>query len=191
MSVSLELVQQLEGVGALTRTGLRLHGDISKERMYALGQLIGEMHTAFQFAAGDFLVECDQRFGHEADQLMEALGISLESQKQYWRVAKGIPEEMRVEGISWSHHRAVCHLSADEITFYLKEAKEKQWPKRVLEQEIKKDLAPRPTKELPAPAEATPAPSVMMDWDTDAGEVQRITLRYASGKQQPFIPEDK
>ena len=187
-----------DGQVLMTPVGLVLTGDIDKEQMTILGYQIGGMLNSLQFAAGDFLLECDKRFGHEADQVMESLGISLESRAQYRRTSDAIPIEMRVDGISWSHHRAVAHLDPDQITFYLNEAKREGWPKRVLEAELKKDLGPKPTKALPAPEPLKvdvdangggPTPAVQLDWDVEQGEVQRITLRYANGKLQMFVKD--
>jgi hypothetical protein len=151
---SLELISQLEGAGAIFRTGLQLNGEVSRDKMIALGRLIGSWHDSAQFSAGDYLVECDRRFGHEADTIAETLGISLEAAQQYRRVAEAIPFENRVEGVTWSHHRAVAHLTPDEQAYYLNEAARCGWVKRELEAVIRRDLGPQNQPEIPTPAES-------------------------------------
>lgn len=154
MSTSLELTSALEGAGALTPVGLILEGEIDVERMTALGTMLGSVYGSMQFAIGDYLIECEKRFGHEAAQIIESLNISAEAAAQHLRVAEAIPLSDRVDGVSWSHHRAVAHLTEDERAYYLNKAKSERWSKRELEANVKADLGPKATKELPAP----PAP---------------------------------
>lgn len=151
VSTSLELTSALEGAGALTPVGLILEGEIDVERMTALGAMLGSVYGSMQFAIGDYLIECEKRFGHEAAQIIESLNISAEAAAQHLRVAEAIPLSDRVDGVSWSHHRAVAHLTEDERAYYLNKAKSERWSKRELEANVKADLGPKATKELPAP----------------------------------------
>lgn len=140
----------------LTATGIVITGEISRDEMMQLGYQIGGMHAAIQWAAGDYLVECERRFEHEAEALMDALGISLESRGQYRRVSEFIPPAERIDGLSWSHHRAVAHLEPEQRTHYLTEAKEQGWVKRELEAAVKSDLV----TQQPASLDVTETPDV-------------------------------
>lgn len=131
MSLSLE---RLRSDGVLTATGLNLaRMDLTREDYEALGFMLGSMHETLKWAIGDYLLEGERRYGQEAYQLQEALGISEESRRQYVRVAEAIPMSRRHPELTWSHHRAVSALEPSEQDEWLRRAEESGWSKADLE----------------------------------------------------------
>jgi hypothetical protein len=149
---SLELVAQLEGVGVLTSVGLQLDGEITPERAEAMGRLLGRAHSMLQFAIGDWMIEMLKRFGDDAYQMFEALGVSEEARQQYLRVSERVALERRRDALSWSHHREVARLDDIDQEVWLERAEANSWSKNEMYQAMKDELGPRATAELPPPA---------------------------------------
>jgi hypothetical protein len=134
---SLALLSDLEQTGALTPISLRLPRDVTRDEYEALGALLGRIHETVRFAIGDFILEGESRFEHDAAQLQECLGISHDSKMQYVRVAQAIPIERRRTELTWSHHRAVAPLPPDEQDHWLNEAVTHGWTKGILDTHLR------------------------------------------------------
>lgn len=143
----LSLLSDLELAGSLTATGFNLPAEVSFDQYQAIGQLFGFAHEALKFAIGDWILQGEQIWGEEVYQAVESLGISVASRLQYTRVADRIPQERRVEGLTWSHHRAVLSLDPEEQDLWLKRAKESDWSKYELEEHLR-DQKPAATTEV-------------------------------------------
>lgn len=131
MSLSLE---RLRSDGALTPVGLNLAKmNLTREDYETLGFVLGGMHETLKWAIGDYLIEGERRYGQEAYQLQEALGISEESRRQYVRVAEAIPMPRRHSELTWSHHRSVAALEPSEQDEWLRRAESEGWSKADLD----------------------------------------------------------
>lgn len=119
--------------GALSETGLRLPATISREDYEKLGVTLGRIHESMRWAIGDYILAGEQLFGQDAYQLSESLGISPESRQQYVRVSQAIEPPRRRGELTWSHHRAVASLEAEDQDRWLADAVEKGWTKGELE----------------------------------------------------------
>lgn len=119
----------LEHSGALSRVGLRLPIDITRDQYEALGYALGEAHRAVQFAVGDYILEGEKLFGQDAYQLQESLGISEEQRRQWVRVAERIPLERRRPELTWAHHREVAAQEPDDQDAWLEQAVANNWTK--------------------------------------------------------------
>lgn len=107
-----DLLQQLEAAGALTPTGLTLTDpNISTDRLYAIGNLLGRMHMSVRFAIGDWLLFIEATRPMEWSQLTEVLGLSERTGKDYMRVSGRVAKSVRRPKVAWSQHRAVAALS--------------------------------------------------------------------------------
>lgn len=139
MSLSLE---RLRSDGALTPVGLNLARlDFTPEDYEALGFLFGQFHkwaeSELKWAIGDYLLEGERRYGQEAYQLQEALGISEERRRQYVRVAECIPLLRRRPELKWTHHRVVAALEPAEQDEWLEKAIENGWKSGELQEHRK------------------------------------------------------
>ncbi len=107
-----DLLRQLEESGALTSTGLTLTDpNMSLNRLYAIGNLLGRMHMSVRFAVGDWLLFIEQTRPMEWSQLETVLGLSERTCKDYMRVSGRVPKSVRRPKVAWSQHRAVAALS--------------------------------------------------------------------------------
>ena len=131
MSLSLE---RMRSDGVLSAVGLNLaHMELTRDEYETLGYVLGGMHETLKWAIGDYLIEGERRYGQEAYQLQESLGISEESRRQYVRVAEAIPMSRRHPELTWSHHRAVSALEPAEQDMWLEQAEAHHWSKAELE----------------------------------------------------------
>lgn len=146
VSGRLGVVLELENTGSLTQLSFTLPADVTYDQYEAIGRGFGAVTEAMQWAIGDYLVQGESVFGAEAAQASEGLGISPASRQQFARVAERIPKERRVEGLSWSHHRAVVALDPDEQDLWLARALEGGWSKQDLEDHISEQAEPKTTK---------------------------------------------
>lgn len=137
-----ELLARLEALGVYTPIGLRLPAHVEQDRMAAIGAMLGTAREAVYWGIGDYIVACEEMYGEEGYQFIEALGISEVSRQQYIRSAKVIPYERRVMGLSWSHHRSVLALEPADQDRYLRLALENGWTKGQLEEAIREEFHP-------------------------------------------------
>lgn len=131
--MSLALIAKLEEQGSISLTGLRLPADITREQFEALGAMLGRLHETLRFAIGDYILEGEKLWGQEAYDLVEALGISEESRRQYVRVAQAIPLPRRRAELTWSHHRSVAALEPAAQDEWLEQAHQHGWTRAELD----------------------------------------------------------
>jgi hypothetical protein len=132
-----EVVLFLERTGNLTTTGFILPTEVSPEQYQAIGRGFDSIQDAAKFWIGDWILQGEALWGEEVYQYIEAINISEASRQQYARIAQRIPAERRVEGLSWSHHRAVVALEPDEQDLWLKRALDSGWSKFELEEHLR------------------------------------------------------
>lgn len=132
-----QTVGSLEQAGILLTMGLVLPREITLEQYNAMGHGFHTVSESLQWAYGDYLTQGEQLFPDEWTQSSELLGLSPASRSQYARVSDRIPLERRVEGLKWSHHRAVVSLEPDEQDLWLKRALESNWSTQQLADHLK------------------------------------------------------
>lgn len=133
----LGLISELETTGNLTVLGFTLPENVTWDQFEAIGRMFGSAHEALKFAVGDWLLMGQKVFGDDVYQAVEATGISKASMMQYVRVAERIPMERRNPLLTWSHHRAVVALEADEQDVWLNRAASSNWSKTELEEHLR------------------------------------------------------
>ena len=92
----------LDAFASWTERGLQLRDQ---------GLRLKALTDDWRWAVGDWLVE-GERYGAEAEQFRDSLGVGWDAIRQYQWVARVVTPGNRIEGLSWSHHRAVGALAA-------------------------------------------------------------------------------
>ncbi len=87
---------------------LELDQGMSYHRAEEVGSMLGRIHAASRWWVGDYLLQTEERFGHEAAQLAETLGLSPDTLRAYAWVAERVPPVVRRRTLSWSCHREVA-----------------------------------------------------------------------------------
>src|SRR5262245_8846720 len=126
-----------------TGDSLRLPLDTSPQEAMEIGAAIGQIHSHVQFAAGDFILECEKLYGEEAYQVIESMRLSEERRYQYVRVSLAFPPGSRRHELTWSHHRAVYSLPQDERDSLLELAAQNDWTRTDLDTHKRGEYEPR------------------------------------------------
>jgi excisionase family DNA binding protein len=104
----------LERAGAITPTSLRLSADLDYEQAEMIGRYLGAFRDATAWWLGDYIVQTEELFSHQASQLAEATGRSPETLRVYAWVARAVPPDRRRKRLSFSHHQAVAKYDRAE-----------------------------------------------------------------------------
>ena len=99
---------------SLTSVGLTFTGPLSFDAWMNLMQTLSTLDTATQFAIGDALVYGDTAYGEKYSQAMDITGMEYQTLANRRWVSKHVPVTNRIQGLSWTHHRAVAGLPETE-----------------------------------------------------------------------------
>ena len=103
---------------SITSVGLTVTGDMEFSEWMDLMQSLVRLETAFQFAIGDALIWGESRYGEKYSQAMEATGLSYQALANMVWVARKVPMQNRMDGLSWTHHRVVASVEpVDQLPF--------------------------------------------------------------------------
>lgn len=91
-------------------TGISLDAKTDFDEWSALGQNLLRFARSHQWWVGDWLAFGEDKFGEEAPQAVEILGLDPKTLMNYRRVAGRIPLKDRRPFLSWTHHRIVADL---------------------------------------------------------------------------------
>jgi N6-adenosine-specific RNA methylase IME4 len=133
----------------LTRVGLIVDGEPTWEEWQKLYDSLQDVEDVSNWAIGDAEAHTRPQYGEAAEQLTANW-----PEHEYPRIrnARWVAEKVelatRVANLSWSHHRAVSKLPAEEQRLWLADAATNTWDVHELEQEIRRGKPPR---ELPEP----------------------------------------
>lgn len=114
----------------VTRTGLRISGELSLEEWCELAEGIGSLASTVAFVVGDWLVYGEDNFGaaagpcrrvpsalyHEA---VAATGLDLTTLHNYAYVARRVRREIRTDRLSWEHHKILAKLPPGRQTEWI------------------------------------------------------------------------
>jgi hypothetical protein len=143
---SLALLAELEKAGAISEVGLQLsRPDLPYDQFEALCVWLGRAHEAVRFAIGDAIRLGEQLYGEKAYQAIELIHLSEKGRLEYVRVSEKVPRSIRVEGLSWSHHRAIAPLPPKEQRQWLRRAKKEGLSHHELREALREGPAPEPT----------------------------------------------
>lgn len=135
--------------GAVSETGLDLPVDLSYEEWERVGGVLGRIGRAHQWWVGDWLNYGERAYGEKYAQAMDTLGLEYSTVSDYAWVARAVTPSVRTETLSWSHHKQVASLSADEQAQWLVASASSGWNANELRGAIRerKALDPPPLPE--------------------------------------------
>jgi hypothetical protein len=110
----------------ISTTGVTFTGDLDYDEWARLMGTMQRLYTSFQFGIGDVLNYGEKHHGEKYSQALDSTNAAYQSLCNYSWVANAIPIENRVEGLSWTHHRAAASLPVDHQRRVLNEAFAKQ-----------------------------------------------------------------
>lgn len=113
------------GAFHLTIDGLRVHGKAELSDFVKALNTAVVLEQSAPFWKADLFAYAEKRKDWEGllDSIIDSEKFALSSVYEYRRVAKAIPPENRVDGVSFGHHQAVAALPVIDQQHLLKKAK--------------------------------------------------------------------
>lgn len=102
--------------------GMLIQSELSFEDWSGLGAWLEVAEQGIQWWIGDWMVYGEQRYGEQYVQAVNATGLALATIKQYQWVCERVPVKNRRSNLSFSHHREVADLPADQQAEWLEKA---------------------------------------------------------------------
>lgn len=133
------------GAFHLTGDGLKVQGKAEIADFTSALSAVTYLESASPFWKADLLAYARQRedWAEALDSIIDAEHFTKGSVDEYVRVAKAIPPEARVEGVSFGHHQAVASLPHTQRLPLLKRAKREHLNVSELRREVRKTKARR------------------------------------------------
>jgi hypothetical protein len=142
----------------ISETELVVVQDLSFDQWSNLMETLSKMDTAFQFALGDALNYGQSRYGERYAQAIECTGKEYQSLANYAWVSKSVPPDVRVAGLSWTHHRLVARLEPHEQSHLLQKAHTEHWTVSALQEVVTgKPVVSKAGEHISIPKGMTPA----------------------------------
>jgi len=129
-----------DGGFSLTATGVTVSGNPAFGSWESALDLAVYMEQRSPFWKADLLVYANKRpdWGGFIDAVIDAGTFTESTVQQYRSVAKRVPAENRVEGLSFSHHEKVASLPVEDQRKYLDKAKAEHLSVSALDRVVKK-----------------------------------------------------
>lgn len=125
------------GQFSLTKTSLTPVKAPSEAEWTAFGLWVETVHKGNQWWVGDWLSIGEGLLGEKYAQAIDATRWDVDTLMQYQRIAGAVPVRNRRDDLSWSHHREVAHLPADQQREWLARAVAEGWSCERLRREMK------------------------------------------------------
>lgn len=124
---------------AIRTTGLVIQRDLPVEEWAALGDRLGVLGKAIQWAIGDWLNYGELRYGETYAQFADLTGYKPETLMNMKFVAARVQPSRRRENLSFAHHTEVAGLAPSEQDYWLDCAEAEGWSRNRLRDEIHPD----------------------------------------------------
>lgn len=188
--------------GELTPTAMDLKPGLNYKTWSGLGEKLRYVNTSTRWWLGDWVLYGEKYLAEEYSQALEETDYDKETLRGFVYVAERIPADRRrpEKHVTWSHHRIVAKLEADEADEWLERCAKERWTVKELTREIKRskreesDEDPPPEDLLRVATFRYPyevAPGVMYDSFVVAGEVKRHVHVLADLGDQSFPLDDE
>lgn len=133
--------EMLLGKVAMTRTGLRITEDPTREEWGQIGDVIFSLGKSIQWIIGDYLAYSDQwEYGVTYERVAELTGYEVVSLRDMAYVCTNVNLSLRNDKLKFGHHKAVAHLAPHEQVEWLNKAELGKWSISKLREEVKRAL---------------------------------------------------
>ena len=133
---------------SVTPTGLNLPATATVQDLLQALETIQTVSTGWQWWMGDALNQGMERFPEHEDEILQALRVSDLGDVSPSRittirwVCERVPQAVRREGLSFSHHQAVASMEPELQSYWLLMAEAQGWSVRALREAIRADQGP-------------------------------------------------
>jgi hypothetical protein len=106
---------------------LKIERELTPRQYEDLLAALGGMTRNHQWWVGDALVYGESRWGEEAAQYADALGLAAKTMVNWRYVASSVTRSRRRDDLGWSHHAEVARLGSDAQRTTLAKAAKAGW----------------------------------------------------------------
>ena len=132
------LLSKASGSITLGLDGLRCEGVPTLEEFARIGGMLHQAHQMLNWWVGDWFNAGEAYHGEAFAQLLDHTGMDPATVTQYAWVARQVPHDRRVPTLSFSHHREVAGLNADQQYVWLSRAEDAGYSSHRLRRELAK-----------------------------------------------------
>lgn len=139
-------------LGEVTPVSWQPPAELTFEEWTAIGNTLQQVGASLNWWIGDWLNYGERKWGEMYAQAIEVTGWNYETLRTAKWVAGNVNLSIRIDKLSWTHHRYVADLPPDEQADWLNRALTDGWRSKQLRDAIKasKQLSPiLPLPELP------------------------------------------
>lgn len=131
--------------------GLVIHRQPTWDEWEKLGHALAVMEQSISLFIGDWILIGEQSFGERYSQLVDLFGreYSYGHVSNCAYVCRKVPMERRLEGLSFSHYKAVAPLPPEKQVEWQEKALDNEWVATDLRREINPPEPPDPDKVIP------------------------------------------
>lgn len=116
---------------------LNLPPGVDFKEWMKVGRTLADMQNSIPFWVGDW-INYGEKYGEKYSQGLALWDYGYQTLTNMAYVARCIPPEERIRGLSWTHHRHVASLDLPERTQLLEKAQQEEWTSRQLQVEVAK-----------------------------------------------------
>lgn len=176
----------------ITPTGARFDENLTLDEWADIGDRLGRQDSGLRWLIGDWMIYGNRRFGASAAIVAESSGLAIKTIANTVSVCTNIPQERRRLELSYTHHREVAYLDAEDQVRLLDTAVREQLTTLALRAVIREEAdtlaigsAPNdePEAEPVEPVDA-PAPKRPAGWSTS------LTLRLQGDCPDQSVLDD-
>lgn len=121
----------------LTKTGLIIGDEVTKEEWGELGQVLKGLNQSLQWIIGDWVNYGEKQWRETYDQIAEQTGLDKTTIYDFAYVARSVHFSVRTETLSFGHHKLVAKFDRKIQRQWLDYAAEKKLSVNAMRQQIK------------------------------------------------------
>jgi hypothetical protein len=161
----------------LTPTGLMAPQTVSPDAWVDVGRLLAKLEGSLQWLVGDWLVYGEAIQWGDIPALAQELGFAVQTLYDYASVSRKVQFSIRIENLSFAHHRLVMSMTPDYQSYALQFAAHQKYSVAAMRKWIKLGMPEEGLlDEQEQPALLAAAPVVKdREWDNLRSDVERIS----------------
>lgn len=108
------------GAFILTPVGLKVQGQIDEDDWLAVGGALRRLQSSLQWLIGDWLLVGEREWGVTYEKVAALTGYDVATLRDCAYVSSHVRMSIRIDKLSWTHHRLIAALPEDEQRQWLK-----------------------------------------------------------------------
>ena len=119
----------------LSKTGLAVPPDVSKDEWLEFGQLLARLEGSLSFWVGDWANAHRDSWGSTYEEAIALSGLAYDTVRDYASVCRRL--QYRYYNLTFKHHKIAASLPSEKQKYWLERAEKEGWSAAQLSREIK------------------------------------------------------